>query len=98
MYGQQPPMYGQPPITPYCYPQNDDAFCNIYWVLFFFGIFLFCPFLICGTCGINSPVHNERIAGKANLIALCILIPIVLIVGIVSAIHEDEDEKYDSTY
>ena len=80
-----PPVQYYPATTPppvqYCpavLVANDPG-CNVYWILFFLGIFLFCPLLCCGALGINSALPNERLAGKANLIALCAITLILVI-------------------
>ena len=84
-------MYGQPPITPYYY-YNIDSCCNIYWVFFALGITICYPALCCGAFGICADSHNEKLAGKANLIALCI-VTVVSILVVVSILNDDNEEE-----
>ena len=80
------------PVAPVYYI-NDDPACNMYWVFFFLG-FLLCPlFWTCGAFGIRSAKHNEMIAGRANVIALGVIVLFALIYAIALSVSDNEETE-----
>lgn len=87
----EPHVSAASPAAPVYYI-NEDPACNMYWVLFFLGFLIGFPaFWACGALGMRSSRHNEKIAGKANLIALGVILLFAVIYAVVASLSDSNN-------